>query len=249
MGNRKQPFGYRMEMGKIVIHPQEAEIVQLIFREYIAGAAFNGIVNALKNQDVPYDTDKLWNKNMVARILGDRRYIGEHDFPAIIKLEDMDAAQQIRASKQSPIQKTEAQKVLRQLSGHTATPAMERQTMDILNSVIGHPDKIICIPLEPDVHASEKIQSELDAVMLVQPIDEEKAKELILQRASARYDAIGSVEYETERLKHLFASAESMNELNAELLKSAVSAIQISGNRVVSLRLKNNQILGGDSRE
>lgn len=32
MGNRKQPFGYRVVMGEIVIHPQEAELVEYIFR-------------------------------------------------------------------------------------------------------------------------------------------------------------------------------------------------------------------------
>lgn len=246
MGNRKQPFGYRMEMGEIVIHPQEAEIVRFIFREYIAGAAFNGLVNALKNQEIPYDADKLWNKNMVARILGDERYIGENGFPPIIERSDIEAAQRIRASKQNPVQKTAAQKLLRQLSGHTATAAMERQTKDLLNSVIGRPDKIAAIPQEPDSHVCGEIQVKLDAVMLVQPIEEETAKDLILQLASARYDAIGSAEYETVRLRRLLTKAEPMTELDAELLKSAVSAIQISGSGTISLRLKNNQILGGD---
>lgn len=35
MGNRKQPFGYRVVMGEIVIHPQEAELVEHIFRKYL----------------------------------------------------------------------------------------------------------------------------------------------------------------------------------------------------------------------
>lgn len=248
MGNRKQPFGYRMEMGEIVIHPQEAEVVRFIFREYIAGAAFNGLVNALKNQEIPYDADKLWNKNMVARILGDKRYVGENGFPAIVERSDMETAQRIRERKQNPVQKTAAQKLLRQLSGHTATPNMERQVVDLLNSLILRPDKIVAIPQEPDAHACEAIQSQLDSVMLVQPIDEEKAKDLILQLASAQYDAISPTEYETERLKRLFTGAELMNELDAELLKSAISSIQISGSGTMRLRLKNHQILGDDPR-
>ena len=84
MTNRKLPFGYRMEQGQTVIHPQEAEIVTAIFRQYITGASYLDIVAVLKNQPVPYDTGRLWSKSMVARILGDRRYTGEDRFPAIL---------------------------------------------------------------------------------------------------------------------------------------------------------------------
>ena len=83
--------------------------------------------------------------------------------------------------------------------------------------------------------------------MLVQPIDEEKAKELIFQLASDRYKAIDSGEYETQRLQRIFESAVPMNKLNAALLQQTVSGIKIAGNGTVSLRLKNNQTLGGES--
>lgn len=247
MGIRKQPFGYRIEMGEIVVHPQEAGIVRFIYREYIAGATYKSLVNALRNQDIPYDNGKLWNKNMVARILGDQRYIGENGYPAIITLEDMDSVQRIREAKQIPIRKTAAQKLIRRLSGHTATPYMEMQVMSLLNSVIGRPDKIRQIPKEDTHDANETIQDQLDAVMLVQPIDEEKAKELIFQLASDRYKAIDSGEYETQRLQRIFESAVPMNKLNAALLQQTVSGIKIAGNGTVSLRLKNNQTLGGES--
>lgn len=80
MGNRKQPFGYRVVMGEIVIHPQEAELVEHIFRKYLAGAAFSTLVEELREQSIPYNEGKVWNKNMVARILEDERYTGEHDY-------------------------------------------------------------------------------------------------------------------------------------------------------------------------
>ena len=40
MGNRKQPFGYKMEFGEIVPQPQEAETVRSIYLQYLAGASF-----------------------------------------------------------------------------------------------------------------------------------------------------------------------------------------------------------------
>lgn len=37
MGYRKQPFGYRMQLGEIVIDEAEALLVQEIFKRYTAG--------------------------------------------------------------------------------------------------------------------------------------------------------------------------------------------------------------------
>ena len=74
MGNRKQPFGYKMSLGKIVIQESEAKLVQEIFLRYIAGESLNELTEALRQQDIPYDEGRLWNKNMIARILADTSY-------------------------------------------------------------------------------------------------------------------------------------------------------------------------------
>lgn len=54
MGNRKQPFGYRLELGRIIPHPQEAETVRLVYRHYLAGASFKTLTEILREQGVPY---------------------------------------------------------------------------------------------------------------------------------------------------------------------------------------------------
>lgn len=46
MGNRKQPFGYRMTLGEITIQPEEAELTK-----------------ALCRQEIPYYAGRTWNKN------------------------------------------------------------------------------------------------------------------------------------------------------------------------------------------
>lgn len=56
MGNRKQPFGYQMQFGTVAVRPQEAELVQYIFQQYILGASFRELVSTLQNQAVPYDS-------------------------------------------------------------------------------------------------------------------------------------------------------------------------------------------------
>lgn len=58
MTNRKLPFGYRMEQGQAVIHPQEAEVVTAIFRQYITGASYLDIVALLEDPPVLYDTGR-----------------------------------------------------------------------------------------------------------------------------------------------------------------------------------------------
>lgn len=43
-GNRKLPFGYRMERGEITENPVEAEAVREIFHRYLAGASYAALV-------------------------------------------------------------------------------------------------------------------------------------------------------------------------------------------------------------
>ena len=101
MGNRKQPFGYRVVMGEIALHPQESKLVEYIFQQYLAGATYNTLVEELREQSIPYDEGKLWNKNMVARILEDSRYTGERGYPPVIDREALEKALEKRSAKQT----------------------------------------------------------------------------------------------------------------------------------------------------
>ena len=84
-------FGYRMELGDIVPSPNEAETVRYIYTRYLAGASFQCLANELNQKAIPYHTGKSWNKNMVARILEDSRYVGADLYPTIISAEQLQA--------------------------------------------------------------------------------------------------------------------------------------------------------------
>ena len=245
MGNRKQPFGYRMEMGVIVRHPQEAPLVEQIFRQFLSGASYNTLVAELRSQPVPYDEGKVWNKNMLARILEDKRYTGEGGYPAIIPAEALARALAKRSANQRPSQQTEAQKVLRRLCGHRVTEQTEQQVLNLLNRLAGRPERI-AIPHNKESPQPKhwQLQRELDAIMSQQPIDEDAAQKLILSIAAAQYSAIGNEEYETTRLQRVFAQAQPMTELDAELLQSTVSAIFLTSNGALTIRLKNSHVIG-----
>ena len=95
--NRNIPFGYCIMNGKYVVNEQEAEVVQQIFARYIGGDSLKTIAEQIT---VPYNSCKpKWNKNMVSRVLVNRRYLGENGYPAIISQEDFDNANQMKAAR------------------------------------------------------------------------------------------------------------------------------------------------------
>ena len=127
--NRKRPFGYKMELGEIVLHPAEAATVRWLYDSYLAGASYNALVDKLRERGISYDGDKPWNKNMAARILADRRYTGEGGFPSIIPEARFNMVQAQRQEKFSPCKKTPAQKELRKLCGGSPPAWVERQVL------------------------------------------------------------------------------------------------------------------------
>lgn len=242
MGNRKLPFGYRMELGVEVIHPEEAEVVRDIFSRYLAGESFKQLAERLSDQPIPYDEGKPWNKNMVARILDDSRYAGTKGFPTIIETATLQAAAERRKGQQRPIHKTEVEKVLRQLSGRPPTAKIASQVLLLLNSLILD-TSAIQEPEAPNQVDAVTCRRELDQVLTQLPVDEDRANALARRSAVLHYQAIGSGEYETERLKRIFAAAQPMERLDAEFLRSTVTSIIAEGNNVVGIRLKNRQLI------
>ena len=248
MGNRKLPFGYHMELGKIVLHPPEAVLVKHVFQAYIAGESYNSLVEWLREQKIPYDVGRVWNKNMVARILENRRYIGDKGYPAILQEETMTSAIKKRSAKQVTTHITEAQKILRRLSGWTETKQIEQQVLGLLNMLLNNPERIQVVSPHPKSENVE-LQRQLDAVLSCQPIDEDAAQELIRSIASVQYSAIDADEYESIRLRRIFAQHPVMRELDAKLLKTTVSAIRVYSDKSIAIRLKNNQIIGVNHNE
>lgn len=248
MGNRKLPFGYHMELGKIAPHPPEAVLVKHVFQAYIAGESYNSLVEWLREQKIPYDVGRVWNKNMVARILEDRRYIGDKGYPAILQEETMTSAIKKRSAKQVTTHITEAQKILRRLSGWTETKQIEQQVLGLLNMLLNNPERIQVVSPHPKSENVE-LQRQLDAVLSCQPIDEDAAQELIRSIASVQYSAIDADEYESIRLRRIFAQHPVMRELDAKLLKTTVSAIRVYSDKSIAIRLKNNQIIGVNHNE
>ena len=243
MGNRKQPFGYKMEFGEIVPQPQEAETVRSIYRKYLAGASFNQLTDQLQTEGVPYDGDKPWNKNMVARILEDDRYIGRKNFPVLIETEQFRAAQERRKEMHPECKQTPAQKELRRLCGGTVPDSVARKVLKILNQVVDDPQLIKIessgVPTTEDIRQR---RLELDKLLHTPPVDEEIARQKAMELAVLTLVHVEMEEYEAHRLRSIFGKQTKMRELDADLLKQGVRKIECRSDDV-SIILKNGQVL------
>ena len=243
--NRKRPFGYRMELGEIVLHTAEAETVRWIYDNYLAGASYSALVDKLRERGIPYDKGRPWNKNMTARILADRRYTGEAGFPQIIPEGQFRMVQVRRQERTTPCQKSPAQKELRKLCGGSPPAWVERQVLGLLNRLTRHPELISYPTLETEPSAEAKdLRRELDGLLHRPPVDEAQAKNLAFRLAALQLNAIGSEEYETLHLRRLFQNRQPMVELEQELLHESVRRITVS-NGTATVLLKNNQTLEG----
>ena len=243
MGKRKQPFGYKMKLGEIVPQPQEAETVRSIYLQYLAGASFKQLAEQLQTEDVPYDEDKSWNKNMVARILEDDRYIGEKEFPALIPTEQFHAAQERRKEMCPEYKQTPAQKELRKLCGGTVPDSVARKVLKILNQMVDDP-QIIKIETSgvPTTEDIRRLQQELDTLLQTPPVDEDAARQKALEVASLKLASVKTEEYESHRLRGVFETHPKMDALDAALLKQSLRKIECHGD-TVCLLLKNGQWL------
>ena len=241
MGKRKQPFGYKMKLGEIVPQPQEAEAVRSIYLQYLAGASFKQLAEQLQTEDVPYDEDKSWNKNMVARILEDDRYIGEKEFPALIPTEQFHAAQERRKEMRPEYKQTPAQKELRKLCGGIVPDSVARKVLKILNQVVNDPQLIKIetsgVPTTEDIR---RLQQELNTLLQTPPVDADTARQKALEVASLKLASVKTEEYESHCLRNIFETHPKMDALDAALLKQSLRKIECHGDTVCYL-LKNGK--------
>ena len=69
-------YGYRKaEPGSLIIIPEEAENVRLIFKFYLSGKSIVGIVRELAQQNILSTTGKsTWNRRTIDTLLSNEKY-------------------------------------------------------------------------------------------------------------------------------------------------------------------------------
>ena len=71
------PFGYRSQDRKLVFHPEEAEIVRLIFKIFISSGSLAKVRQELKARGLKTRKGKEWSKTSIDNVIRNPVYIGK----------------------------------------------------------------------------------------------------------------------------------------------------------------------------
>lgn len=266
---RNLPFGYCIKNGKTCVEENAADTVRIIFRLYIQEASYQKLADTLERKGVSYTPEKRWNKNIVARILKDRRYIGDEEYPSIITRDVFQRAKVANTWSCDSPKHTRLMKNMRALvrcpmcdgvmsrnfranwrcpdcmdvSVKVTDEALERSAGELLERsgrVASHME----IPdASSEMGVVQGLEDELLQALDQTEFDEVAAKGWAMALASARFDSLGSEDYETMRLKYILSNREQDGEFDAGLFFDIVSAILIYPSGAISLKLKNGKII------
>ena len=269
MANRKQPFGYQIRDGQIHIEEKEAQTVRMIFDCYAAGMSYDRLTDKLNGQGVPYVPGKPWNKNMLARVLQDERYMGGGTYPQIITPECFQAARAAKPDNSGTADCAEVKDIRTLARCGLCHGPMRRERKDRwhcpscmnMPAIIKDDHLILCVDRQlrrlfeqPDTVASspavpaddetiQRAQDDFTHELDKPEFNESAATAKAIALAAAKFNALGSEDYETMRIRYILASAEQHDGLNIVLLRQIASAILIYPTGAVSLKLKNSKIV------
>lgn len=162
--NRSIPFGYCMVNGKYALNAPKAEAVRKIFADYISGKSLKTIAAGMQ---MPYNMSKVvWNKNMVCRVLENRKYVGENGYLQIITSEDFNMAARIKAERNTY---------------RKPAPQNEPRRQEIMITEYEPTDEI------------QRMTNEINRLLDSENLDKEKIEALIIMCAQLKYATISEV--------------------------------------------------------
>ncbi len=260
------PFGYCMREGRICIVEAEAEVVRMIFTSYAEGNSYDALAEWLNNGAPAYFPGKRWNKNTVARILQDERYLGSNVYPAIITATAFKTRQPTVSGRSSHPQIKDIRILARcavcggvvrrermdswrcpdcmTTTVRTTDKQLIERVTELLRNLCERPDAVELPPADDIENGSVlAAKNDLDHALESAEFDEPAARAKVISLAAARFDALGSKDYETTRIQYILARTEQNGEANTDLLRQITSAILILPTGEISLKLKNGQIM------
>jgi site-specific DNA recombinase len=70
-------YGYECKAGQLIIIPEEANVVRMIFGDYLSGLGKNTIMKKLDRLGIPAKCGGRWSETTVGSILTNEKYIGD----------------------------------------------------------------------------------------------------------------------------------------------------------------------------
>lgn len=70
-------FGYKLVDGTFIVVPEEAEIVRMIFADFLGGTGKNALMKKLTSMGVPTKRGGNWNESVIDKMLRNEKYQGD----------------------------------------------------------------------------------------------------------------------------------------------------------------------------
>ena len=100
---RNCPFGYQMKNGVYIIVPEENILIQDLFMSYLNGASLKQLSDMAEQTGLKFrENAASWNKNMISRILDNKRYWDGEKDPPILAPDIAMRVANLKQSKASP---------------------------------------------------------------------------------------------------------------------------------------------------
>lgn len=100
---RTCPFGYWMENGVYKVVPEESRLIQELFVGYLNGASLKRLSDMAEKTGLKFrENAAAWNKNMISRILDNRRYWDGEQYPPILNRDIAMKVADLKQRKASP---------------------------------------------------------------------------------------------------------------------------------------------------
>ena len=266
--NRRIPFGYMIESGKIIINPNEKDVLVEIFRKSADGESYQSISNYLTALNIKYVEEKKWNKNMIARILQNQIYNGDSEYPQIISKELYQNAEknkkQFKQSESSDIKKLKPLMICSKcgapLKRRIKTSGGERwycvNSPEHINTAVNDQsllDGILALLKklkDVNLNLEEKTSIENDETIYLNNkiymslkttnLDNDNIRKDIMKLAIARYSNIDNQSKYDGNLERIIKELND-NILEADRITEITKSIVVSEYGETSLILKNNQ--------
>ena len=268
MKRRTIPFGYRYENGAIMINASSSDIVKEIFSRYLSGDSMLNIAELLNKMHIEYRPGVVgWNKARIKRILEDKRYSGDDDYPQIISNEILKKADALRdaKNKQKNVNKNDD---IYNLNAETICPCCgsvmkrryeprtKRKTVvktddsllgeigDLINLLIDNPDMIHCSNTDETITLeSYRIENEIRHMIDGRQLNKSEIRRKLLEATAIHYANLDTKKYEIQRLKCILNNQNRPKGFPLELFNMAAETISFDEDEQVVLKLINGQTI------
>lgn len=113
----------------------------------------------------------------------------------------------------------------------------------LLHTLCEQPDYAVPSPAVPKSGTVQTAQAEFDQELDKPEFDEVAATAKALALAATKFDALGSHDYETMRMRYILTHAKQHDGLDVDLLRQITAAILIHPSGAVGVKLKNKQYM------